>query len=102
MNPNGGAGINLWGWFSREVGYSSEDYSVYYSVGFTPWLTSTISIGANGITLTYAFTNEGVTHEFSIGIGWGFAAVVVGIVAVVLSLGQALPAVAQFFSWLVG
>ena len=102
LNPNGGAGINLWGWFSREVGYSSEDYSVYYSVGFTPWLTSTISIGANGITLTYAFTNEGVTHEFSIGIGWGFAAVVVGIVAVVLSLGQALPAVAQFFSWLVG
>lgn len=69
IKANGGVGINLWGWFGMEWGYSSEDYSIYFSVGFTPWLSSSSSIGLYGITSTYGFTNGDITHEFSIRIG---------------------------------
>ena len=92
----GGAGINLWGWFGIEVGYNSGG-NLYFSMNVTPWLSSGVSFGADGLTCTLGFNDGKVTHEVNFGIGWGLVILVGGVAAVVLSGGQLLSPVLQFF-----
>ena len=96
-----GIGINLWNWFGIEVGKTSGN-DFYLTVSFTPWLSSSISIGASGITSTFGFNIGATTHELSITIGWGLTAIVVGVAAGATLLtafgGKVITAIAYMFS----
>lgn len=78
------------------MGYNSGG-NLYFSMNVTPWLSSGVSFGADGLTCTLGFNDGKVTHEVNFGIGWGLVILVGGVAAVVLSGGQLLFPVLQFF-----
>lgn len=77
-------------------GYNSGG-NLYFSMNVTPWLSSGVSFGADGLTCTLGFNDGKVTHEVNFGIGWGLAILVGGVAAIVLSVGQLFSPVLQFF-----
>lgn len=96
-----GAGINIFNAIGV-YGEVTQDYDISLGVALTPYAQFSASIGLSGITLTAGFNIGNTTHEFSVGIGLGLAAVVVGAVSLIYSGGQTWDTVSQWFRTIFG
>lgn len=67
-----GFGINFGDWFGIEFGFGGDEIGFSVGMNITPWFNLGVSVGLNGVTLSFGFVDSnGVSHDFSIGIGLG-------------------------------
>ena len=99
-----GAGINLWGWLGVEVGVngSKDKLNAYIAVNVTPWVHGSLSFGLNGITLSLGINVGNTSHDFSIGIGLAPVIIIGGIALLIVSAGQAIDVVFNWFKSIFG
>ena len=99
-----GAGINLWGWLGLEFGVdgNKNKLNVYSTFNITPWIHMGVSFGLNGISLSFGFNFSNISYDFSIGIGLAPVIVVGSIALLIISAGQALDVVVNWFKSIFG
>ena len=68
-----GAGVNLFGWFGREYGVSSEG-NTYSYLQFTPWFHTETSVGFDGVKVSIGWDNGDISYDVEIRGGLGLIA----------------------------
>ncbi len=94
-----GVGINLSNWFGFNIDFSGnpQEYNLSLGLSITPWFHSSVSIGANGLSISAGIDIGNTSHDFEIGVGLGFALVAVCVAMVVVSGGAFAD---KFVQWL--
>ena len=91
-----GVGMNLWGWYGFDICIDKED--ITFTENITPWLHGSISIGANGITLSSGIIIRNTSYDFHIGIGLAPIVIVVSAIGVFISGGSLIDVFANWWS----
>ena len=94
-----GIGINLCGWLGININANGlpQEYNLSLGLSITPWFHSSVSIGANGLSISAGIDIGNTSHDFEIGVGLGFALVAVCVAMVVVSGGAFAD---KFVQWL--
>lgn len=93
------AGINLeWVGIDFGVSYGDGDYNISIGGNITPWFHFGVTIGLSGITIGAGVNIDRKSFDISFGIGLAPVAIVIGVVAIVVTGGMAIDWVSTMFS----
>ncbi len=95
-----GIGINLCGWLGININASGlpQEYNLSLGLSITPWFHSSVSIGANGLSISAGIDIGNTSHDFTVGIGLAPLVVLAGLALIVFSGGTAINSVLDWFS----